>query len=79
MMAMRTTRAPRIFFLRFASTSWWVTSTRPTAQAAKMGFSRARTATLTTSMKTSLYLSLRSSSQNTSSATITTGIRYSVK
>ena len=47
--------------------------------AAKMGFSRASTATLRTSMKISRYLSLRSSSQNTSSATITTGIRYSVK
>ena len=77
--AMRTTRAPRSFFLRWASTSWWVTSTRPRAMAAKMGCSTASTATLTTSMKMSRCVSLRSSSQNTSSEKTTTGIRYSVK
>ena len=47
--------------------------------AAKMGCSAPSTATLTTSMKISRCVSLRSSSQNTSSEKITTGIRYSVK
>ncbi len=47
--------------------------------AAKIGCSAASTATLTTSMKISRCVSLRSSSQNTSSEKTTTGIRYSVK
>ena len=79
MTAMSTTRAPRSFSLRLASTSWCVTSTRPTAMAAKAGFSTASTATLSTRTKISRWASLRSASQKTSSATTTTGIRYSVK
>ena len=47
--------------------------------AAKAGFSTASTATLRIRMKISRWASLRSASQKTSSATMTTGIRYSVK